>query len=103
LQKSKEIQELFETSHQTGLQTLRHNCCRLRLTLQNEDKIELQTSSWTETFGLAKEYKYQKIELWNGGWRQLSKATARKLTNKTPDPKLDAIYTAKCSCKCKPP
>jgi hypothetical protein len=101
LAKIKEIQQLFETFHQTGLQTLRHNCCKLRLTLQNEDKVELRTSSWTRTMGLVKEHKYQKIELWNGGWKQLSKATVRKLTNKIPDPKLDPIYTAKCTCKCK--
>ena len=95
------IQTLFESFQGTGLQTLRHDCCKARITKNEGLPQIIQTSSWAETMKLVTQSPNTKVELWNDNWIQVSRATVRKLKNQVPDPKLDKLFTAKCSCKCK--
>jgi hypothetical protein len=101
LSQIKQVQHLFETFHGTGLETLRHNCCKVRVTLQDDSVKTIQSASWAKTFAQALSGPRKKLEYWNENWKQISKANARKIKNKTPEPKLDKFYTAKCTCKCK--
>ena len=101
LEAIRSAQVAFTKLNRTGLQTLRHHCCKIRITLQDSTTRTIASSSWQQAAVEASAVKAQSYEIWLSDWRALSRAALRKLREAEPDPALDKYYVAQCSCKCK--
>ena len=100
----KRIQEIFLTFKHTGLQSIQHECCKIKVIKNNNSSI-ISTASWTMSARHALQQKNSRFEIKDvhkqGTYSKVSRNTIIKLAHQQAPKLLTKLLNIPCNCKCK--